>query len=319
MNKNNELPLIVTSLKYHMPVHRISSYFLTIFCLFSLDLQSQEPIRLSQMEDTLISLQRKILKTDNDTIRQSLNDHFRQTLKKAIEIPGSFFYPFDSLKKVSKITSKDKKFRIYNWNLPLTNGSNFYFCFLQVQDKGDHSNFTTIDLIDKSDSLPDPEHSILNFNCWYGALYYQIIPENTDAGMIYTLLGWEGTSSLQMQKVIDILVFDGNNCPHFGKKIFNKYQDGEQKRVIFKYSPLSTMVLRYEEQSVSYEKKWNPTHRTFDDSQLKKSMIVCDRIVTMESPDSKTPILIPAGDIYDGFIFENNRWNFIEGVDARNR
>jgi hypothetical protein len=265
------------------------------------------------------SIQRQIQKSDNDSIRQSLNILFRNTLRKAIGLPGSYSYPFDSLKKLAKMTSPDKMFRIYNWNLPVTNGSNLYFCFLQIPEKKIKNTFTIIELRDRADSIPDPEHSVLAGDCWYGALYYKIIAERSGSGMIYTLLGWEGTNPVQVQKLIELLWFDDKNLPHFGKKIFSKYKNGENTRVIFKYSPVAAMVLRYDEQFLSKGKKWNSSGRTFEEKSTKVSMIVCDRIVTYESREGKGQVLVPAGDVYDGFIFENSRWNFVEGVDARNR
>jgi len=293
--------------------------FLVFLTMFSFPLRSQGLMNLSLLEDSLLSIQRQIQKTSNDSVRQSLNTLFRNTLKTAIGLPGSFTYPFDSLKKLAKMTSPDKKFRIYNWNLPIANGSNLYFCFLQIPEKSSKNTFRIIELRDLSDSIPDPEHSVLGAGYWYGALYYKIIPERSGPGMIYTLLGWEGTSLVQMQKIIEILYFDDKNLPHFGKKIFNKYKDGENKRVIFKYSSVAAMVLRYDEQFLSKGKKWNSSSRTFEEKSSKIAMIVCDRIVTFESTESKGQVLVPAGDVYDGFIFENGRWNFVEGVDARNR
>ena len=300
-------------------INRRLACFLVFFTACSFSLRSQEHLSLAVLDDSLSSLQRKIQKTDNDSVRQSLNTLFRTKLKTAIELPGSFTYPFDSLKKLAKMTSPDKKFRIYNWNLPVTNGSNLYFCFLQVPEKSVKSTFRIIELRDRSDSIPDPEHSAMGAGNWYGALYYKIISEKSETGTIYTLIGCESTTLSEMQKIIEILTFDDKNLPHFGKKIFNKYKDGENKRVIFKYSPVATMVLRYEEQSLSKEKKWNASNRTFEESRSKASMIVCDRLVTLETSEVKGQVLVPAGDVYDGFIFENDRWNFVEGVDARNR
>ena len=293
--------------------------FLLLFTTCSFSLRSQEHLSLSMLDDSLSVIQRKIQKTSNDSVRQSLNTLFRNTLKTAIELPGSLTYPFDSLKKLAKMTSPDKKFRIYNWNLPTTSGSNLYFCFLQVPDNSSKNTYRIIELRDRSDSIPDPEHSTLNAGCWYGTLYYKVIQESSKTGVIYTLLGWESTTLSEMQKIIEILTFDDKNLPHFGKKIFNKYKDSENKRVILKYSPFVTMVLRYEEQSLSKGKKWNASNRTFKESRSKASMIVCDRLVTLETSEGKEQVLVHAGDVYDGFIFENDRWNFVEGVDARNR
>ncbi len=298
---------------------RCLASFLFFLTAFSLSLQSQEHLNLSILEDSLASVQRKIMKSENDSARQSLNFCFKKTLKAAIELPGSFVYSFDSLKKLAKMTSGDKRFRIYNWNLPVTDGSNLYFCFLQIIDKKNKNNFRIIELKDRSDSIPDPEHSILNSNSWYGALYYKIITKNSVNGMIYTLLGWEGKNRTEMQKIIEVLSFDNNYLPHFGETIFNKYKDGQNKRVIFRYSPLATMALRYEEQAISKGKKWNASRQTFQESHSKASMIVCDRLILAETTESKLPVFVPAGDVYDGFLFQNNRWNFIQGVDARNK
>jgi len=292
---------------------------LILLSLVSCSLQAQDRLKLAVLEDSLSHLQKEILKAGNDSARQSLNASFLNTLKTAIALPGSFSYPFDSLKKMAKLTSPDKKFRIYNWNLPLTNGTNRYYCFLQIPDKKNKNIAALIELHDRSDSIPDAEHSALGSGNWYGALYFRIIEEAAKTGMIYTLLGWEGTNPAEMQKIIEVLTFDEKNVPSFGKKIFNKYRDGENKRVIFRYSAVAAMVLRYEEQAIPKGKKWNASSRTFDEKSSKAPMIVCDRLVTVEGTENKGPLLVPAGDVYDGFLFENDRWNFVEGVDARNR
>ena len=79
------------------------------------------------------------------------------------------------------------------------------------------------------------------------------------------------------------------------------------------------MVLRYEEQTITLGKKWNASQKTFHENHSKVSMIVCDRLVETATVESKTMVMIPAGDVYDGFIFDKGRWNFIEGIDARNK
>jgi len=300
-------------------LNRCLFLLISLFFLFSSSLQAQEQMNLSSMERSLVSMQKEILKTDNDSVRQYLNLHFKEKLKAAIELPGSFSYPFDSLKKLAKLISQDKKFRIYNWNVPLSNGSNLYFCFFQIQEKNNKSRFKIIDLRDRSDSIPEPEHSNLTSTDWYGALYYKIITEKTDNGKIYTLLGWKGKDLTEMQKIIEIVTFDENDQPHFGKALFNKYKGGQNKRVIYRYSPVSSMVLRYEQQTIILGKKWNAAQKKFNESHSKVSMIVCDRLVETATTESKTPVMIPAGDVYDGFLFDKGRWNFIEGVDVRNK
>ncbi|MCX6248313.1 MAG: hypothetical protein NTW10_11325 [Bacteroidetes bacterium] len=300
-------------------IMRRLSFCLIFLILFSLSMQAQERLTLPVMEDSLSLIQRMIRKTVNDSARLSLNNLFRNTLKTAIGLPGSFSYPFDSLKKMAKLTSPDKRFRIYNWNIPRAEGSNSYFCLLQIQDRKSKNSFTLIEFLDRSDSISDPEHTVLGPGSWYGSLYYKIIPEGSDAGMIYTLLGWQGVSSVENHKLIEILTFDEKESPHLGKKIFYKFLNGQNVRVIFRYSPAASMVLRYEDQYVVKEKNQNSSGRPSDSNGKKSSMIIADRLETVHPPEGTSPILVAAGDVFDGFIFENGRWNFIEGVDARNR
>jgi hypothetical protein len=285
----------------------------------SFSVRSQEHPALPLLEDSLSSLQHRIQKAENDSLRISLNFLFRETLRNAIGQPGSFTYPFDSLKKTGKLTSPDGAFRIYNWNLPSTSGTNRYFCFLQVLRRSSKNSYSILELSDRSDSIPDPQYAGLDARSWYGALYYKIIPARVDGGMIYTLLGWEGRSFTQNRKVIEILTFDEGSFPHFGKKIFNKYEEGNNKRVIFTYSSSAVMLLRYDEQSVSRDKKPKSAPGTSERKMTKSAMIICDRLINVESKESKIPDPVPSGEIFDGFLFENGRWSFVEGVDARNK
>ncbi|MCX6244126.1 MAG: hypothetical protein NTU98_05415 [Bacteroidetes bacterium] len=281
-------------------------------------LKSQVSLTLPALEDSLLSVSRKIQSSGDDSVKQVLNQLFRQTLRNAIGLPGSFTYRFDSLKKLAKLTSPDKSFRIYNWNLPLRDGSNRYFCFLQFQE-GDRDGTTSmLELDDCSDTITDPEHRTLSFASWFGALYYKIIPEKTTSGTLYTLLGWQGINGSQMQKIIEVVEFNQLKLPVFGKKVFGKFKDGENKRVIFRYSSLASMAVKYDDQFILTSRKWNVTKKTYDESRSKTRMIVCDRLVALEQNEVSNPLLVPAGDIWDGFIFKNGQWNFIEGVDARN-
>ena len=297
------------------------SRFLVCLFVFStafINVKSQDFRALHQLEDSLASISRKIQRSGNDSVKLSMNALFRSTLKSAILLPGSFIYSFDSLKKLGKLTSPDHRFRIYNWNLPVASGSSFYYCFLQVQEKNHKGNFRIIELNDKSDSIPDPEYASLSGRNWYGALYYRVIPEKAGPVMMYTLLGWEAVNLLQMQKVIEIMILDEKGNPQFGKKMFSKYQNGENKRVIFKYSSAATMALRFEDSFVTKDRKWNASRRRFEEKSTRVRMIVFDRLIQLQPQGVRESLIIPAGDIYDGFIFENGHWNFIQGIDARN-
>ena len=87
---------------------------------------------LSLYEDTLAQLQHEKVKPyTSDDYKMHANDEFTAMLKKALALPGSFTYPFDSLTTMARLTSPDKKFRILNWNIPLQNGSSSFYGFIQ--------------------------------------------------------------------------------------------------------------------------------------------------------------------------------------------
>jgi hypothetical protein len=268
---------------------------------------SQEKTKLPLMEDTLVNISRKIMEASTDSEKLILTSGFSNTLLRAIKINESFSYPFDSLRTLSKLISPDKRFRIYNWNLPLTSGSNLYFCIIQIPGKKKEGN-RIFELIDCSDSIKDPEFAVLPANKWYGALYYRIIAVQQGHKTLYTLLGWDGASTTVTQKIIEILSFDQKGLPKFGAKIFRDYLKGPRTRIIFRYSSTASMLLRPDEQYVKSGK-----------SKKSAKLIVCDRLVALDSRmEGQTDFYVPASDIYDGFIFLNGNWKFTRGIEGRN-
>ncbi len=286
-----------------------------LFFLSPLGGSAQKHTRFTSMEDTLLLLSGKVSKAKDDSLKLKLNLAFQEKLKYVLDQPGSFEYPFDSLKNLGKIISPDKKFRIYNWNIPLTDGSNRYFAFIHLQ-KGKKET-KVIPLKDYSDSLADPEMKILNKDTWFGALYYKVIVEKSGKKDIYTLLGWDGFSPENSRKLIEILTFDLSGNPVFGARIFGNYRKGRNTRVFFQYEASTAMLLRFDEQMVPIGKKWNPSKKKYESGEEKLPLIIFDHLVPSESKaDGQS---MASSDLYDGFIFRNGTWNFVPGVDARNR
>ena len=88
------------------------------------------------------------------------------------------------------------------WNLPYDDETHKYFCYLQTFAAADKKKKTyqLFKLIDKSEEISSPENKILNKEKWFGALYYQIIPNTYKGKTYYTLLGWIGNNSLTRKK-----------------------------------------------------------------------------------------------------------------------
>jgi hypothetical protein len=301
--------------KYLKPIF---SLFLILFT-FSLFAQTHHSLR--QAEDSLKSIAKSIKEASSDSERMVANDRFHKILDQAVRLPGSFDYPFDSVSILGKMKSHDKRFRIYNWNLPESDGTNVSFCVLQVYNKG-KGVYDFFDLHDRSDSIDKPENQLLDANHWYGNLYYKII-ENTSATdkiKYYSLLGWIARNSFIAEKIIDVLTFDQNGVPLFGAKIFNNYGDGQGSRVIFKYSASAKMALNYSEMDLPSGKKWTDLLKRSGIKGKKAKMILFDHLIPLDPQlANQYQFYVPEADTYDAFVFSGKGWVFLQEVNARNR
>jgi len=219
---------------------------------------------------------------------------------------------------MGKLAAPDKKFRIYLWNLRMQNGTYRYYGFIQ-QTPGQHANVTS--LIDRSDSIMEPETQLLTPENWYGALYYKIIPVETGhSKTVYTLLGWDGINTLLTQKLIDILTFKENGEIQFGAPLFLDYAANQNMRIIFRYSCEASMILKFDDQTLINTKHWNPRKREFENTTKQAPIIVCDRLIPLDPQlEGLYQHYVPASDVYDGFLLEGSKWHYIKGIDVRNK
>jgi hypothetical protein len=271
---------------------------------------------LPEKEDSLKMLAREIRNSGKDDLRSVLNKKYLLLLRRTLALPGSFKYPFDSLTTIARISSPDGKFRLYNWNVPQNDGTNQYFCLLQIKEKKQER---VVMLADVSDTLPDPEHRILSSGNWYGALYYRILVNKGRDKIFYTLLGWDGCTSVKYQKIIDVMTFDGSGDPVFGAGIFRKFRDGMNVRVLFEYSSSAAMALRYSRQEIpTGNRKWDPGKKMFIAEKRLAWLIVFDQLGSLpDSGEAGPSYNVPIGENFDGFLFGDGCWNFIQNIQAR--
>ncbi len=252
--------------------------------------------RLKTLEDSLKRTGPLVFK-GKDEAKQAANLKFTALLREAISLEGAFDYPFDSLKFMARLTAPDKKFRIFNWNLPMNDGTHIYYAFLVV-NQGEGKQPVIHELIDKSDEIRSPETSTLGPEKWYGALYYKIIMTGTKKEKYYTLLGWDGNNNIIWKKIIDVLTFRNDGTPVFGENSLFDLGKSSKRRVIFQFKAELVMTLRYEE----------------GDKQ-----IVFDRLAP-EIPNADGMYQFYTQTFsYDGFKFKKGKWRFVDNVEARNR
>jgi hypothetical protein len=271
----------------------VLSFWLCCTWLFPLPSRAQS-VSLAESELQLKTLFYRISQSTSDAQKLALTDSISDRLYQTLLLPGSFEYPFKALQTLGKVTSGDKKIRIYTWNLPHADGTNNYYGFLQ-QTSG-QTPISVIRFIDKRTTITEPTTAQLSADNWYGCLVYSII-EHTVSGITwYTLLGYNPSNLFISEKIVDLLWFDEQHNPVFGKAVFH-YQKQLQHRIIFRYSAKVSMSLL-----------WNE----------KMNMIIFDHL-SPSKPSYTGSYQHYGPDLsYDGLRFEKGIWESTEDIDVRN-
>jgi len=220
-----------------------SLILLSTLLLFSAKAVAQ--IAIYEQEPELRVLLDSLRASRTDGAKATWNEQFRTLLKKTLEDPAAFTYPFDQLATIGKIDSPDGKIRIFTWNVEQADQSQYYSGFVLRKDdnKPGHKVFELVDNGDMSMSKTD---EMLEGDNWYGALYYKIIPVEKSNKTYYTVLGWDGHSTMSNIKLIDVLYFSGNSLK-LGYPLF-KSGSVTKRRVYFEHSEKTVMSLRWDEE-----------------------------------------------------------------------
>jgi hypothetical protein len=266
------------------------------FSLFSVSLRATgTPESLASAETQIGLLFTRMAASTADADKKRINDSIVSLMEVSLQISGSMDYPFARLTKMGKISSTDGKIRIYTWNLPWADGTNTYFGYLQYKAKST-GEIKQVFLNDKSADIQDASMGILSPSQWYGMLIYEIVETKEGGNIYYTLLGLDNQDLFISCKIADVLYFDDHNEPVFGKSIFH-YQHKLMCRVIFQYSAKVKMSL-----------KWNN----------KMKMIIFDHLAPPSSAYTNNYAYYGPDFSYDGFRFEDGKWELVEKVDVRN-
>lgn len=219
---------------------KFHTYILLLFIgLYSIGV-SQNEANFNKQITELNTLGKEIIGSESDSLRFAANEKYKTILKEITNNNASFDYQFDSLKTISILQTHNLK--IYNWVLPLTDGTYEYFAFLQI--KKSKEIFNIVELTDKSESIKSPERKTLTQKNWYGALYHRIIHHKKIGENYYTLLGWDGNNKLTNKKIIDVVNISNSKMIKFGAPIF-KTAKQTKRRIIFEYSKNAVMSLKY--------------------------------------------------------------------------
>lgn len=186
----------------------------------------------------------QILSTEDDEERLAVNEKLKSLLKTTLHKEGAFRFPFDSLISMSVLTPSDSAFRLFNWSVPMSDGSYNYECFmLQRSENGNLLTVLNPILIDTIDM--EFEKFKGNAKKWPQALYYKIISKETYNRKYYTLLAWDGHNRLTKRKWIEVFWFDRNGELQMGAPIFKQERKARMLRPVFRYSAQHAMKMDY--------------------------------------------------------------------------
>lgn len=262
---------------------------------------------LDSYNDSLKKIIHHLYTATTDSVKHKYNDQLLATFAHVLKMEDSFIYPFDSITGIGILNSPDQMVRIFNWNVPLANGTHEYYGFIHVKQiqvkkvglfkKISTETFKVFPLKDVSATVKNADSYVSDNNKWYGMLYYAIIPKKTkNKKMYYTLLGWDGNDKFSTKKLIDVLTFNNKGTPQFGAAIFNTTK-GVKKRIVFEYDANCTMSLKYNKA---------------------KDSIIFDHL-SPPQPQLEGQYQYYCGDFtYDGFGFKNGKWNYGEYINATN-
>lgn len=287
--------------------------------------QKEKLVVQTPSTDSLMAASMAMYNGKTDMARYEANEKFIQLLKKDLREENAFDYVFDSIRILSVIYPDDRKFKVFSWNLPLSNFKNENYGLMMVFSEKSH-NYKLIELRDVSNDIINPEKEILKKGLWYGAVYYQLIEKKFDGKKVYTIIGWHPTNGLYQQKIIDVITFDRNDDPVFGKLMFRGKGYTGSKRIVFRYSDKVAMKLRFEEATYNIvkkkeKKKYNSRINKNNDQALRKpkkktivktkmeEMIVFDMLFpTRPELQGQYQYYYPLSETGNGFYFNDGRW-----------
>src|SRR5580658_3218240 len=123
-----------------------------------------------QREDSMKVFAYNVINDSTPEGRFRADSQFIRSLVKALKIPYSFDYPFDSLQTISKLYAPDSSFRIFTWQLVI-NDEDFTRQHGAIQMRTADGSLKLFPLIDKSEIIKNAADTITDNRSWIGAVY----------------------------------------------------------------------------------------------------------------------------------------------------
>ena len=266
--------------------------FSTAFCEAQ-TITSGDYKKLQTKEDSLKRYALDIVQGESADDRFAADSMFTRMFVRALQTKNSIEYPFDSLITISKLSSKDGSFKIYTWQLMITD--DMVRKHGAIQMKTADGSLKLFPLLDMAEYIDHPADTITNNLHWVGAVYYQLIEKNAFGKTFYTLLGYDENSISSNKKIIEILTFEDGK-PIFGGSNFSFRDNSLHKKSMARY------IMEY--------KKHAGPRLTYDADE---DMIIIEHLISETGEPDKKYTYVGDGD-YEGLKWKEGKWVHISKI-----
>lgn len=246
---------------------------------------------LLRKEDTLKEISRKMVFSESPAERFRSDSILVRTLIRALRLPNSFYFPFDSL-NISKVYAPDSSFRIFTWQLKKDE-----YVILQkgaIQMNTADGSLKLFPLFDNSMYTSKPLDSVRTRNNWIGAIYYKAIMKEYNGKRYYTLIGFDDFNVNSNKKWMEVLHFDEAGEPVFGGPFISFKEDTAKRPVQARFS-------------IQYKKE----AKTFFNYDPELDLIIVDHLISETDEPEKKFTYVPDGD-YEAFKWKDGQWVHID-------
>ena len=233
-----------------------------------------------------------IVNGETPETRFRADSQFIRSLVRALKLPHSFYYPFDSLGTISRLYSPDSNFRIFTWQFKKDN-----LLYLQegaIQLNQSDGSLKLLPLFDASMFTARPLDSVRNRHNWIGAIYYKMILKTWQGRNYYTLLGFDDYSMSSNKKWMEVLTFSPQGEPEFGGPYFSFQDDSVRKKIQYRFN------IEYKKEAL--------TRFNYDQDM---DMVIFDHLVPEGDQPNKKDTYIPDGD-FEAFQWKEGKWVHVE-------
>ena len=279
-------------------MRRICITIISFFFLFTLQAQRKQPATvqlLTQLEENMLNYANDIVNATEMVDRFRADSFFTRALVKALQVPYSFSYGFDSLKTISRLYAPDSSFRIITWQV--MKDFTYYRQKGAIQMHTKDGSLKLIPLYDNSAFTDNPIDSVRTNVQWIGAVYYNIVQKTFNNKNYYTLIGYDENDARSTKKWIEVMTFDENNKPRFGGRFFN-YPNDESRPP----QPAYRFCVEFKK-AANAKMNYDPD----------LDMIVFAQLVSEVGDANAKFTLVPLG-TFAGFKWLNGKWVYIPVV-----